>query len=661
MLISGTQISGSLFYAPAEPTSNAGQLWITGSNGSGQLGDNTITRRSSPVQTVSAGSTWLSMAGGDSHTLGIKTDGTLWAWGSNDVGQLADNTRTNRSSPVQSYDGGTNWSQVASSRGTCGAVKSDGTLWMWGFARDGSLGDGTATNKSSPVQTVAGGTNWTYVQAGYASGGLKSDNTLWMWGQNSYGQIGDGTITNRSSPVQIGGAVWRSFATAENNSAAIRTDGTLWVWGKNYLGALGTNNAARYSSPVQTVAGGSNWSQVDVASNFMAAIKTDGTLWSWGHNSGGRLGDNTTTNRSSPVQVSGGGTNWSKLSVGGSQTSAIKADGTLWSWGANYNGQLGDNSLVDKSTPIQIGNLTGWKNVGVSKMGYQFFAILGSADPKASLIEYLVVAGGGGGGGGNGGGGGGGGGLRTGNLNVTSGSPITVTIGSGGVNRASGSASEFGSVTANAGGSGGDNGQAPVNGGSGGGGGGAGTLTTPSAYATGAFGIYPGSSYSSGTRQGYDGGNGQTDTANDRRPAGGGGGAGGAGSNSTLLTGGNGGIGAYSSITGLGAIYAGGGGGGVYRNATSAGTGGTGGGGNGGFTISGQVNGGNGTVNTGGGGGGGGEGTYPTGGGTGGSGVIIIRYSNIYPDATSTTGSPTLTNLNGYKIYKWTSSGSITF
>ena len=143
-----------------------GGLWSCGRNNNGQLGDSTITGRSSPVQTIAGGTNWKQVATGYYHTAAIKTDGTLWSWGYNSEGQLGDSTLTQRSSPVQTIAGGTNWKQVATGYYHTAAIKTDGTLWSWGYNLYGGLGDSTSTNKSSPVQTIAGGTNWKQVSGG---------------------------------------------------------------------------------------------------------------------------------------------------------------------------------------------------------------------------------------------------------------------------------------------------------------------------------------------------------------------------------------------------------------------------------------------------------------------------------------------------------------
>jgi alpha-tubulin suppressor-like RCC1 family protein len=355
-------------------------LWMWGLNDLGQLGDNTTIRKSSPVQTVAGGSNWKEVSrlrAGDGPSVGIKTDGTLWVWGKNNYGQLSDNTTTNRSSPIQTIAGGTNWKQVSAGHLNCGAIKTDGTLWVWGKNIDGSLGDNTTTAKSSPVQTVAGGNNWKQLSMGYIiTGAIKTDGTLWMWGAGNNGALGDNTRTNKFSPVQTiaAGTNWKQISCGVVFTGAIKTDGTLWTWGRNGYGQLGDNTRTDKSSPIQTIAGGTNWKQVSIASNdSAAAIKTDGSLWLWGRNNLGQLGDNTTSSKSSPVQTIAGGTNWKQVSIGSGPCAAIKTDGTLWTWGGNSYGALGDGTTTGRSSPVQtIAGGTNWKQVSA---GYHTMAI----------------------------------------------------------------------------------------------------------------------------------------------------------------------------------------------------------------------------------------------------------------------------------------------
>jgi alpha-tubulin suppressor-like RCC1 family protein len=350
-----------------------GNLFTWGSNDYGQIGDNTTIRRSTPVTTFGGGTNWKQVTSGSNsnHTAAIKTDGTLWAWGPNGngfYGQLGDNTSgTNRSTPVTTFSGGTNWKQVSAGSLHTAAIKTDGTLWTWGYNNNGELGDNTTTQRSAPGTTFAGGTNWKQVSAAAGhNAAIKTDGTLWTWGYNGYGQIGDNTATTRSTPVTTfgGGTNWKQVIVGNSHTAAIKTDGTLWTWGSNDYGQIGDNTATTRSTPVTTFSGGTNWKQVSAGNIFTAAIKTDGTLWTWGQGSFGKLGRNTTTNRSTPVTTFAGGTNWKQVACGNHHTVAIKTDGTLWTWGYNGYGGLGDNTTTQRNTPVTtFAGGTNWKQV----------------------------------------------------------------------------------------------------------------------------------------------------------------------------------------------------------------------------------------------------------------------------------------------------------
>lgn len=358
------------------------QLWAWGTQYGGALGNNisSATGQSSPIQTIAGGNNWKQVSVGGRQSLlltavvtaAIKQDGTLWMWGNGEHGVLGDNTAVSKSSPVQTFAGGNNWKQVSVGASHAAAVKTDGTLWIWGVSSNGVLGDGTAASKSSPVQTISGGTNWKQVSLGcFHSAAIKTDGTLWTWGFGGNtlgGPLGDNTIVSKSSPVQTiaGGSNWRDVSSGALHVLAIKTDGSLWTWGSNSAGQLGNNSATNTCSPIQTISGGYNWSSISGGGSSSAAIKTDGTLWMWGCNAYGGLGDNTILNKSSPVQTISGGNSWRSVSLAQTMymsSSAIKTDGTLWTWGRNNFGQLGNNTAINRSSPIQtISGGTSWKS-----------------------------------------------------------------------------------------------------------------------------------------------------------------------------------------------------------------------------------------------------------------------------------------------------------
>ena len=338
-------------------------LWSWGFSDSGQVGDNTILNRSSPVQVGAEIYGWRELSSGVSFTLAIRSDGTLWSWGSNGSGgPLGDNTTADKSSPVQIGTDAT-WSQVAGGQNTSFAIKTNGTLWSWGTGTGGVLGDSTVISRSSPVQ-IGTDIYWSKIDSGNGHClAIKTDGTMWSWGANTTGQLGDNTVTPRSSPVQIAGVNWSVVSGGDTHSAAIKTDGTLWMWGNNGSGPLGQNDIIIKSSPVQ-VASANAWSKVTTGDSHTVAIKTDGTMWSWGLNSNGQLGDSTILSRSSPVQIASTAYAWSLVATSGQyHTIATKTDGTIWAWGAGTKGQIGNNTVIRRSSPIQIGALDTWSKI----------------------------------------------------------------------------------------------------------------------------------------------------------------------------------------------------------------------------------------------------------------------------------------------------------
>jgi alpha-tubulin suppressor-like RCC1 family protein len=305
------------------------ELWNWGYNGYGNLGTNDTTQRNTPVNTLTGGNNWKQVAGGNSHTAAVKTDGTLWVWGRNNLAQLGTNNTTDTSTPVTTFAGGTNWKQVSSGGSHTAAVKTDGTLWTWGFNGNGQLGTNDASTRSTPVTTFAGGTNWKQVSAGeLQTAAIKTDGTLWTWGSNFEGNLGTNDAISRNTPVTTftGGTNWKQVAGGNSHTAAVKTDGTLWTWGYSSYGCLGNNVAGSFFTPITTFAGGINWKQVDVGIQHTAAIKTDGTLWTWGYSYLGRLGNNESlyaVGILTPITIFGGGTNWKQVACGSNYTAAV--------------------------------------------------------------------------------------------------------------------------------------------------------------------------------------------------------------------------------------------------------------------------------------------------------------------------------------------------
>ncbi|MDE3155355.1 MAG: chitobiase/beta-hexosaminidase C-terminal domain-containing protein [Acidobacteriota bacterium] len=329
---------------------NDGTVWTWGYNGTGALGDGTQTDRSVPG-IVNGVTGIVAIAAGANHTLALAGDGTVWAWGANLSGELGDGTTTNRLSPVQ-VPGLSGVTAIAAGSAFSVALKSDGTVWTWGANESGQIGDGTTTERDQPTE-VPGLTNVTAVAAGGSDVLVRdSGGTAWGWGKNGDGELGDGTQTNRLSPVQLSIAAAK-VSGGGAHSLALETDGTVWAWGLNTSGQAGTGAIGGYVlSPAQVTAI-ANAADVDAGGSHSLAIGSDGSLWSWGANGSGQLGDGTTTSRGTPAAISGL-SNIAAASGGATHTLAVTTDGVVWAWGGNGNGQLGDGTLDQRLVPTPI-------------------------------------------------------------------------------------------------------------------------------------------------------------------------------------------------------------------------------------------------------------------------------------------------------------------
>jgi alpha-tubulin suppressor-like RCC1 family protein len=320
------KVSGGIGHVLAIKLS--GQIWAWGDGSSGRLGDGTASARCSPVREICSSTDWYQVSAGGCHSTAIKTSGQIWSWGANAYGQLGDGTDTTRCSPVREFCSATDWCQISGGfRYHTTAIKNSGQLWTWGFNNCGQLGDGTATSRCSPVREFCSGTDWCQVSGGGRhTSAIKTSGQIWVWGSNSCGQLGDGTVTQRCSPVRERSSAtdWCQVSAGSMHTAAIKTSGQLWSWGNNsYAPGLGDGTATNRCSPVREFCSATDWCQVSAGWYGVSAIKTSGQLWAWGNNGFGQLGDGTTFPRCSPVREITSLTNWCQLSTN-RRTSAIK-------------------------------------------------------------------------------------------------------------------------------------------------------------------------------------------------------------------------------------------------------------------------------------------------------------------------------------------------
>jgi alpha-tubulin suppressor-like RCC1 family protein len=326
-----------------------GSAWAWGYNNYGQLGDSTIVDKSSPVSVV--GSSFVQIEPGQNNTVARKANGEIWSWGFNSTAQLG-LTAECYYAPVQMPHLPRELNMVKGSYHTA-QLRSNGTVWMWGDNSNGALGDNTVTAKSSPVSVVGNHSFVEIVTGDYHTCGRKVDGSLWSWGDGGNGRLGDNSTVAKSSPVSVvGNHIFVQIAAGVvAYTLGRKGDGSVWAWGYNNSGCLGLNDITPRSSPVSVVG---NHSFITIGSGYEhnIALKADGSAWGWGVNNG-CLGDNSTVAKSSPVSVVGNHS-FVEIAVGYGYTHARKADGSVWAWGGNASGMLGDSTIVDKSSPVSV-------------------------------------------------------------------------------------------------------------------------------------------------------------------------------------------------------------------------------------------------------------------------------------------------------------------
>ena len=366
-----------------------GRIYAWGRNTSGELGIGTTLARSNvPIAVKTTGTPMdgkvvKQVEGGGryegSHSIALASDGTVYTWGLNQYGQLGNNTTTNSRSPIAVQVAGTPLAgktivQIAAGADHSLALDSDGALYAWGSNAYGQLGNGTTTNSSVPVAVKIAGTplaGKTIVQIAAGANHnmvLTSDGAVYTWGWNYHGQLGNNTKTNSNTIVAvqtistpIAGKKIVKIAAGQGHSLALTDDGMVYAWGRNDTGQLGNNATTDAMLPVAVTVTGtpmSNKTIVEIASGarHSLAIDSSGKVYAWGHNGSGQLGNNSTVNALTPVavqapadkniiQVSGSG--WL-----GASSSALASDGTVYSWGRGFDGQLGDGTNNDSSVPV---------------------------------------------------------------------------------------------------------------------------------------------------------------------------------------------------------------------------------------------------------------------------------------------------------------------
>ncbi len=349
------------------------------------VGDSTVNLfncqdRYIPVK-IGKDTTWRVIGAGKDHSAGIKANGSLWTWGENFYGQLGEPTLPLGTRFPIKIDTSNQWLNVITGDYFSFALKNNGSLWGWGRNVAAILGDTTYTNKSIPTQ-VGTSTNWLSYKIAtgeYHVVALKNDGTIWGWGGNNYGQLGDSMLNTKFYPTQIGSDNdWKYIDAGSNHTMGIKNNGTLWGWGENQYGKLGNGNTINKYFPTQ-IGTDTTWKAISLGRMHSIGIKKNGTLWAWGYNEGGITGDDiiSTWMRSSPTQV-GTDTNWVSVESGVYGFAfATKTNGTVWSWGHNWNGVLGLGSpsiFGNINIPIQFGcPFTGIEELLTTKSSFTIY------------------------------------------------------------------------------------------------------------------------------------------------------------------------------------------------------------------------------------------------------------------------------------------------
>lgn len=309
---------------------------------------------------------WEKVKAGSEFSLAIKSDGTLWGWGYNANGQLGISSNYQSVSTPTRIDNDKNWKDIAVGSYHSIALKEDGTIWGAGFSGNGQVGAGSNTQYEEFVQ-IGTDTDWVYVEAGYGcSFAIKKDSSLWAWGYNGEGQLGVGDLIDRYSPTQIGSDnVWKNISCGGLFVVGIKYDNSLWRWG---LYITKDSSEYIYENIVNPFCvNEDNWIMASAGFQTIFAIKENGTLWAYGDNINYALGDSSITFTDEFIPVTHD-SNWHYIEAGSVFTFAINNSGELYAWGNNMYGQLGLNiEELYITTPMQVDNNTDWRTISAAK------------------------------------------------------------------------------------------------------------------------------------------------------------------------------------------------------------------------------------------------------------------------------------------------------
>jgi alpha-tubulin suppressor-like RCC1 family protein len=359
-------------------TEGNSEAYGAGWNERGQLGDGTTTDRHTPVR-VASGLTGISqVAGGNSHSLFLLANGEAYGAGENNYGRLGDGTGTDRHTPVRVASGLANISQVAAGNYHSLFLLANGEAYGAGWNERGRLGDGTWTNRHTPVRVASGLTGISQVAGGGShSLFLLANGEAYGAGQNRYGELGDGTTTDRHTPVRVASGLTgiSQVAGGGSHSLFLLANGEAYGAGSNYDGQLGDGTTTDRHTPVRVASGLKGISQVAGGGSHSLFLLANGEAYGAGQNTRGQLGDGTTTERHTPVRVASGLTNISQVAAGGDHSLFLLANGEAYGAGWNRYGQLGDGTTTARYTPVRVASgLTGISQVAAGNARSLFLA-----------------------------------------------------------------------------------------------------------------------------------------------------------------------------------------------------------------------------------------------------------------------------------------------